>query len=72
MAYLEGLFLKQQYRGQGLGKQVIQMVMQWCKQQGFAELATDAELSNLDAQRFYQALGFEETDRVVEYKITLS
>ena len=69
VAYLEGLYLKEEYRGKGFGKEAIGIILQWCKEKGFSELATDAELTNLKAQKFYQALGFQEIDRVVEYRI---
>ncbi len=71
VAYLEGLYLLPEYRGRGLGKKTMQMIMQWSKDKGFAELATDAELENEAAQQFYKAIGFEEVDRVVEFRIKL-
>lgn len=71
VAYLEGLYLKPEYRGRGLGKEAMRLVMDWCRDKGFSELATDAELENLRAQKFYSMLGFEETDRVVEYRIQI-
>lgn len=71
VAYLEGLYLKPEHRGRGLGRQAMRLVFDWCRQRGFSELATDAELENLRAQNFYSMLGFEETDRVVEYRIRI-
>ena len=71
VAYLEGLYLVPEYRNQGIGKQVVNMIIKWCSENGFSELATDTELTNEAAQRFYKSLGFEETDRVVEYKIDI-
>ena len=69
VAYLEGLYLEEAWRGQGLGREVIRHIFAWCRERGLSELATDAELHNEAAQAFYRALGFEETDRVVEFKI---
>ncbi len=69
VAYLEGLYLEEAWRGRGLGREVIQSIFAWCRERGLSELATDAELDNEAAQAFYRALGFEETDRVVEFKI---
>jgi aminoglycoside 6'-N-acetyltransferase I len=48
------------------------MIITWCKEQGYTELATDAQIINTDAHRFYKSTGFEETDRVVEYRLELS
>jgi aminoglycoside 6'-N-acetyltransferase I len=71
VAYLEGLYLEPECRGRGLGKQAARLVFDWCRERGFSELATDAELANTAAQNFYRALGFEETDRVVEYRMQI-
>ncbi len=68
VAYLEGLYLKPGYRGQGNGKKILNIILGWCKEKGFSELATDTELTNTNAQRFYKAIGFQETDRVVEFR----
>jgi aminoglycoside 6'-N-acetyltransferase I len=72
VAYLEGLYLKPEHRGKGKGKEVIKTILNWCKEKGFSELATDTELTNIEAQSFYKAVGFQETDRVVEYRIEVN
>ncbi len=72
VAYLEGLYLLEAFRNQGIGSQVIQTVIDHCKQLGFSELATDTELNNVKAQNFYIQQGFEETDRIVEFRIPLN
>ena len=69
VAYLEGLYLKPEYRQQGLGKEVLKHIMAWCASQGYSELATDTELENINAQGFYKATGFQETYRIVEFRI---
>ena len=72
VAYIEGLYLRSEFRGKGLGKQVIEAVLSWCRERGFSELATDTELRNTKAQDFFQSVGFEETYRVVEYRIEIN
>jgi len=72
VAYLEGLYLKPPYRGKGVGKGAIRLIMEWCRDRGFSELATDTELANVKAQSFYNSVGFQETDRVVEYRIEVN
>ena len=70
--YLEGLYLVPECQGQGIGTRVMAHLDAWCRAEGFTELATDAELSNEQAQRFYRTLGFEEVDRVVVYRRAVS
>ena len=66
--YLEGLFIMPGHRALGLGTVVMQMLMDWAVGQGYQEFATDAELENNRAQKFYEKLAFEEVDRVVVYR----
>lgn len=72
VAYLEGLYLKNAYRGRGFGKETIKIISRWCEEKGFSELATDADLNNLNAQDFYKTVGFKEMERVVEFRIEIS
>ena len=67
VAYIEGLYIEEQHRGKGIGKEVIDAIHDWCKQKGFTELAADTELENIDAQKYFKAVGFKETYRVVEF-----
>ncbi len=69
--YLEGLYLEPDQRGHGIGRTVMQQLIAWCRDRGYREFATDAELGNTAAQDFYAGLGFEETDRVVAYRLSL-
>lgn len=69
--YLEGLYLVESERGKGLGARVIELLKRWCHENGYSELATDTELSNLRAQEFYEKLGFVLVDRVVEYRLEI-
>ena len=69
--YIEGLYLIETERTKGRGTEIIKMVQTWCQEQGYSELGTDAELNNTRAQKFYEKLGFELVDRVVEYKLEL-
>lgn len=72
VAYLEGLYLKQGFRGQGYGRSVLEKVVNWCRDNGYTELATDTELDNEGAQRFYTSFGFAEGDRVVAFRMAVN
>ncbi len=69
VAYIEGLYLIEKYQGQGLGKEMIVFIKKWAKEQGCTELAVDTELENERAQKFYLREGFEETYRIVQFKM---
>lgn len=69
--YIEGLYLIETHRGRGSGAGVMEMIKLWCYKYGYTELATDAELTNVRAQQFYEKIGFKEVDRVVEYRFDI-
>lgn len=69
--YLEGLYLIATERGKGRGKATMELIKRWCLEHGLSELATDAELTNTRAHAFYEQLGFEEVDRVVQYRLEI-
>jgi aminoglycoside 6'-N-acetyltransferase I len=69
--YIEGICVAVEYRGKGISKLLLQSAEDWCRAQECQEIATDAELDNVAAQRFHEHMGFEETYRIVEYRKTL-
>jgi len=71
VGYIEGIYLTSCHRGLGLGRQLVEFAADWFKSKGCTEMATDAEIDNVDAQRFHQHVGFTETSRIVEYKKSL-
>ena len=51
-----------------LGRKAIETIKTWCQDQGFRELGMDAELDNLKAQKFFLAVGLQETYRIVQFR----
>jgi aminoglycoside 6'-N-acetyltransferase I len=52
-------------RGRGYGRQLVQAAELWALENGFDELASDAELANMDSITAHRPLGFEESGRIV-------
>ena len=69
--YVEGWFVVEQERGKGIGKQLMRAAEEWSRDNGFAELASDALIDNIDSHRAHSALGFEEVERNVHFRKTL-
>ncbi len=67
VGYLEGIFVEEAYRKQGIALQLVQHCESWAKGKGCQEFASDAELPNVDSQRFHEKVGFKEVNRVVCY-----
>lgn len=72
VGYIEGIYLQPEDRSVGTGRQLINWAETWFKEKGCTEMATDAEINNLDAQKFHERVGFKETYRIVQYKKILN
>lgn len=65
--YLEGWYVKLQYRGTGIGRALVRYVEEWAIARGYKELASDAELENGLGIRLHGVLGFREVGRSVHF-----
>jgi aminoglycoside 6'-N-acetyltransferase I len=65
VAFIEGIYVDEAYRQQGMGRALIQYAEQWAKSQGCVEVASDALLENTDSHAFHASAGFREVERVV-------
>lgn len=66
-AYVEGWYVDPDLRGQGIGRQLMEAAERWAAAHDLTEIASDAEIDNLDSIQTHQALGFAETFRVVQF-----
>lgn len=71
VGFLEGWYVCTQWRGHGIGRQLVDAVAQWARTLGCAELASDTGLDNHGAQAAHSGCGFTETERVVYYRMAL-
>jgi aminoglycoside 6'-N-acetyltransferase I len=72
VAFLEGIYVEPEYRNRGLACLLCRAVEAWARRLGCREFASDVLLENTGSQEMHQALGFEETERVVYYRKPLS
>jgi aminoglycoside 6'-N-acetyltransferase I len=71
VAFLEGIVVHPSLRRQGVAASLVEAVSDWARGRGLRELASDAELENAVSHAMHQALGFEETQRVVYFRKAL-
>lgn len=57
---LLSLWVAPEGRGQGLGRQLVERVMRWAREQGAEHLELCVKAENLPAVALYRALGFED------------
>ena len=67
VGYLEGVWVKETERMQGIARELVSACGQWAKDRGCSEFASDCELTNTGSQAFHRAIGFEEANRLVAY-----
>jgi aminoglycoside 6'-N-acetyltransferase I len=72
VGFLEGLYVDPAYRRQGIAALLVNTAERWVREQGCSEMASDALLDNTASHAMHQALGFEETERVVYFRKLLS
>lgn len=65
VGYLEGIFVSEPHRKQGIAKQLLAACESWAKEKGCVEFASDCELTNNESLRFHLSMGFEEANRII-------
>ena len=65
VGYLEGIFVKEEYRKRGVARDMLEACQKWAKEQGCAEFASDCELDNEDSLKFHIKMGFVEANRII-------
>lgn len=65
VGYLEGIYVAELYRKQGLAKALLAACESWAKDKGCAEFASDCELTNTQSLQFHLNVGFREANRII-------
>jgi aminoglycoside 6'-N-acetyltransferase I len=68
VGYLEGWYVDEGHRQQGIGAQLVSSAEDWARRQGCTEMASDAEVGNAVSQRAHEKLGYTETSRLVHLR----
>jgi aminoglycoside 6'-N-acetyltransferase I len=71
VGYIEGWFVDEDLRGQGLGKALIHAAEDWARNLGLTEMASDTWIDNEHAIRVHLSAGYEEVERLVHFLKTL-
>ncbi|MES5098825.1 aminoglycoside 6'-N-acetyltransferase [Agrobacterium sp. BA1120] len=72
VAFLEGIFVDEAHRRMGIARALFERVVAWSQSKGVEELASDAGVENRNSHIMHEALGFEETERVVYFRRKLT
>ena len=69
--FIEAWFVAPDVRRAGIGRALVKAAEQWAVENGYAEMASDALLENMDSERAHKALGFEEVERAIRFRKVL-
>jgi len=64
-AFIDELFIARGYRGAGLGKEAIELAVQYCRSENVRALHLEVEKKRRAAARLYERAGFERHDRTL-------
>lgn len=67
--YINKAYLKSEYRGKGIFKQIYEKGMEWFKENGIEYIELTCNSRNVEGQRTWGGLGFEEVKKVMRKKI---
>lgn len=65
VGYLEGIFVDEAYRRQGIARTLLAACQDWARERDCQEFASDCELNNLESLAFHLRLGFVEANRII-------
>lgn len=67
VGYIEGWYVDEDLRDQGLGAALIKAAEDWARSQGLTEMASDTWMDNEASIQAHMKLGYEETVRLVHF-----
>ena len=65
VGYLEGIFVRKEYRKNGYAHELLKKCEVWAKETGCLEFASDCELTNVESLAFHFKMGFIEANRII-------
>lgn len=65
VGYLEGIFVKEEYRHRKYAKELLGACGKWAASKGCREFASDCELDNTGSLNFHLSMGFTEVNRII-------
>lgn len=65
VGYLEGIYVAEDYRKQGIARELLTACENWAKTKGCTEFASDCGLNNVQSLQFHLNVGFEEANRII-------
>lgn len=65
VGYLEGIYVREEYRHKGYAGEMLSECEKWAKTKGCKEFASDCEIDNDASFQFHMAMHFTEANRII-------
>jgi len=72
VGYIEGLYVKPEFRRKGIAESLVEHAKEWSKKFDCSELASDCVFDNDASQAFHTNVGFTEANKIICYIMQLS
>jgi len=67
VGYIEGWYIDEDLREQGIGKALVKTAEEWARSQGLTEMGSDTWLENEVSIQAHLKMGYEEAERLVHF-----
>ena len=68
VGYIEAWYVDRRVRREGYGRALLGAAEDWGREHGYREMASDAQLGNDVSHAAHLRAGYEEVDRIVQYR----
>ena len=68
VGYVEAWYIEPEARRMGYGRALLVAAEDWSRERGYREMASDAQLGNDVSHAAHRRSGYEEVDRIVQYR----
>lgn len=72
VGYVEGWWVDEEYRQNGVGGKLMQAAEAWARAQGCDEMGSDAVVENVTSQQAHQHLGYQISETLVHFRKPLT
>src|SRR2546423_15533476 len=72
VGYVEAWYVDDDVRRQGYGRALLAAAEDWARRQGYREMGSDALLDNHTSHAAQRASGYEEVERIVQFRKVLA
>lgn len=67
VGYLEGVYVKKNYRKKGIAKMLFKEAQKWFTKKKVSEIGSDAEVNNKISYQFHKSIGFKKGETLIHF-----